>query len=307
MQQSHCQAGSFVLLAADVAQILYRAFQVRNRTGICSVRPPPLRRSALLSGRLIRPDISFPSAAPPCQNFRLAGPVVAADAAVETELGVKPGDVLVAPAGDLGKAANALGVQHLLQLRADTGDQLEIIGLRSPRRRFCLHDRFWLACRRRLARLDRRACLDRRAGGLDHRQSRPGLLLGSRLLRNGLGESLDRRADIFRPDIDFRCRFLRRRVVESGSKLAGRFQSALEGSEKGARHLRRETEADRRCCGKGCGGMRHQRMHRHRLCVFQHLGGKTAEAGREIGSLFLLPNLGCLVRHDYSAASRTAP
>ncbi|MGO7594163.1 NADH-ubiquinone oxidoreductase-F iron-sulfur binding region domain-containing protein, partial [Rhizobium leguminosarum] len=35
-----------------------------------------------------------------------------------------------------------------------------------------------------------------------------------------------------------------------------------------------------------CSGMRHQRMHRHRPCIFQHLVGKTAETGREIDMLF---------------------
>ena len=81
---------------------------------------------------------------------------VAADAALEPfEILVNPGEVLIGPARDLVEMVDAHAVEHRRQLRPDTPDQLEIIGLAAPGllQQFGLE---FIADRRRLLGLGRR-------------------------------------------------------------------------------------------------------------------------------------------------------
>ena len=63
------------------------------------------------------------------QLDRFGDPIVVLDGAVELELLVEPGDLVVGEIGDLLELDQAELVQLLLELGRDAGDQLEIVGL----------------------------------------------------------------------------------------------------------------------------------------------------------------------------------
>src|SRR5690606_10600447 len=85
------------------------------------------------------------------QCLCLAGPVVARDAAPDSELVFKRADLRFRQGGDLGVTADAEAVENAFELRADAGNRLEVVaGLRgrfwgSDLRRGCS---FGLALRR---------------------------------------------------------------------------------------------------------------------------------------------------------------
>src|SRR6476660_9895434 len=119
---------------------------VKMRSLSCSIFRP--------SDRLLAEDADVFGDAALGERLGLLDPVVALDAAVEGEIAVDPVALGLLPGSDLREGEDAQRMQDALDLRADAGDQLEIVDRGRPvdtgRTVLILQRRFCRLCRRRL-------------------------------------------------------------------------------------------------------------------------------------------------------------
>src|SRR5690606_7518172 len=94
--------------------------------------------------RLLAEDFDIFGFAALGQRLGLPDPVVALDAALEVQVAIDPLTLGLLPAGNLGEGVDAELMQNALDLRADAGDQLQVVesgGLVYALRAICIVER----------------------------------------------------------------------------------------------------------------------------------------------------------------------